>query len=303
MKAVTAIFVSAALSAVFVSCGVYADGRIEKIRESGAITIGFPETSLPFSYLDGNQKPVGYTVEICEQVAHKIQSALGLKSIDINFNPTTSSTRIPLLANGTIDLECGSTTNKADRHNLVWFSPTTFVAQIVIVAKKDTKVDVNDLKSFSGKSIAATAGGQTFKAIASANAEKNYGISVLPAKDTGEAFLMLSSGRAAGIANDDGLAYASVASSKNPEDYVISTQGLELAPYAILEPKDDVEFKALVDKSVVELMKDGTVEKIYNKYFTSPIPPRGINLKYAMSESLKRALAKPTDSPDPAAYE
>jgi glutamate/aspartate transport system substrate-binding protein len=298
------VFIAAtALVALAVSAHVLADSRIDRIRETGSITLGYPESSVPFGYLDAQQKPVGYTVEICEAVAEKIKTSLGMKSLEVHYNPTASATRIPLLANGTIDLECGNTTNKADRHALVSFAPTTFVAQVVLIARKDGGVDVNDLASFRGKTIAAQAGGQTFKLISMLNAQHGYGISVAAAKDTAETFLMVSSGRAAGSANDDGLAYGAVASSKNPEDYVVGTKGLELAPYGILEPKDDPEFKKLVDTAVVELIKDGTVSKLYDKYFTTPIPPRGINLNYPMSAALKKALANPTDSPDPATYE
>jgi len=300
MKVASAV---SALALFIMSATALADGRIDRIKETGAITLGYPESSVPFGYLDDQQKPIGYTVEICEAVANKIKASLGLPSLEVHYNPTASATRIPLLANGTIDLECGNTTNKADRHTLVSFAPTTFVAQVVLVARKDAGVDVNDLSTFRGKTIAAQAGGQTFKLISMLNAKYGYGITVAPAKDTGETFLMVTSGRAAGSANDDGLAYGAVASSKNPEDYVVGTKGLELAPYGILEPKDDPEFKKLVDSSVVELIKDGTVAKLYDKYFVSAIPPRGINLKYPMSAALKRALANPTDSPDPATYE
>lgn len=300
MKVASAV---SALALFIISATALADGRIDRIKETGAITLGYPESSVPFGYLDDQQKPIGYTVEICEAIAAKIKASLGLAALDVHYNPTASATRIPLLANGTIDLECGNTTNKADRHTLVSFAPTTFVAQVVLVARKDAGVDVNDLSTFRGKTIAAQAGGQTFKLISMLNAKYGYGITVAPAKDTGETFLMVTSGRAAGSANDDGLAYGAVASSKNPEDYVVGTKGLELAPYGILEPKDDPEFKKLVDTSVVELIKDGTVAKIYDKYFISAIPPRGINLKYPMSDALKRALANPTDSADPATYE
>ncbi len=283
----------------------YADGasRLDKIRESGAIVIGHPESSVPFSYLDASQKPIGYTVEICQEIAKAVQASLKLPKLEVRYNPTTSATRIPLLNNGTIDLECGNTTNLPDRHKLVSFAPTTFVAQVVLMARKDAGVDPNNPATFRGKAIAAQAGGQTFRLISEINAKNNYGIQVIGAKDTGETFLMVQSGRAAGSANDDGLAYGSVASSKSPDDFIIGTKGLQLAPYGIMEPKDDPAFKKVVDDAVIELMKSGKVAAIYEKYFNSPIPPRGINLKYPMSDALKRALAHPTDSGDPAAYE
>ncbi|MDH6591473.1 glutamate/aspartate transport system substrate-binding protein [Variovorax sp. TBS-050B] len=278
-------------------------GRLDKIRETGALTLGHPETSVPFAYLDGNQKPIGYTVEICEHVARAVQKALKLDALQVRYNPTTSATRLPLLANGTIDLECGNTTNKPERHKLVSFAPTTFVAQVVLVARKDAGVDVNNPASFRGKTIAAQAGGQTFKLISQINARDNLGITIAPAKNTAEAFLMVESGRAAGSINDDGLAYGAVASARNPDDFVVGTKGLELAPYGIVEPKDDPAFKKVVDDAVLALIKDGTVGKLYDKYFNAPIPPKQINLRFPMSDALKRALAKPTDSGDPQHYE
>jgi glutamate/aspartate transport system substrate-binding protein len=277
--------------------------RVAKMRETGAITLGYPETSVPFAFLDGNQKPVGYTVEICEHVVREIKAVLQLPKLETLYTPITSATRIQLLGNGAIDLECGNTTNNVERHQLVAFAPTTFVAQVVLVARKDAGVDVNDPASFRGKMIAAQAGGQTFKVIAQLNARDKLGITVAGAKDTAETFLMIQTGRAAGTANDDGLAYAIVASSRTPEAFVIGTKSLELAPYGIMEPKDDPEFKALVDAAVIKLIENGTVEALYNKYFNAPIPPNNLNLKYPMSAALKRALAHPTDSGDPAAYE
>lgn len=278
-------------------------GRLEKIRETGTIVLGHPETSVPFAYLDGDQKPVGYMVEICEHVARSVQKALKLDTLQVRYNPTTSATRLPLLANGTIDLECGNTTNKPERHKLVSFAPTTFVAQVVLVARKDAGVDVNKPASFAGKTIAAQAGGQTFKLISQINAREKLGITVAPAKNTAEGFLMVETGRAAGSISDDGLAYGAVASARNPDDFVVGTRGLELAPYGIVEPKDDPAFKKVVDDAVVALIKDGTVAKLYDKYFNAPIPPKQINLRFPMSDALKRALAKPTDSGDPKAYE
>jgi glutamate/aspartate transport system substrate-binding protein len=277
--------------------------RVAKMRETGAITLGYPETSVPFAFLDGNQKPVGYTVEICEHVVREIKAALQLPRLETIYTPTTSATRIQLLGNGAIDLECGNTTNKVERHQLVAFAPTTFVAQVVLVARKDAGVDVNDPASFRGKMIAAQAGGETFKVISQLNAKGQLGITVVAAKDTAETFLMIQTGRAAGTANDDGLAYAIVASSRTPDAFVIGTRSLELAPYGIMEPKDDPDFKALVDAAVIKLIKDGTVAALYDKYFNAPIPPNNLNLKYPMSAALKRALDHPTDSGDPAVYE
>ena len=303
MKAFAALSIAALSAAAAATAHAEGPSRLDKIRETGVITLGHPETSVPFAYLDGNQKPIGYTVEICQQVAQYVKEALKLPKLEVRYNPTTSATRIPLLANGTIDLECGNTTNKEDRHKFVSFAPTTFLAQVVVVARKDGGVDPNNLATFKGKSIAAQAGGQTFKLASQLNAQGNLGITIVPAKDTGETFLMVESGRVAGTMNDDGLAYGSVASSKDPSAFVIGTKGYELAPYGIMQPKDDPAFKKVVDGAVLDMIKNGKVAALYEKYFNSPIPPKQINLKYPMSDDFKRALANPTDSGDPKAYE
>ena len=280
-----------------------AEGRLDKIKQAGAIVLGHPESSVPFAYLDDKQAPIGYSVEICQGIAAHVQKSLGLAKLDVRYNPTSSATRIPLLANGTIDLECGNTTNNLERHKLVAFAPTTFVAEVVLTARKDGGVNVDDLASFRGKAIAAQAGGQTFRLVSQLSAKNGYNITVIPTKDTAETFLMVESGRAAGSAQDSGLAYASVASARTSSDFVISKKGLEPAPYGIVQPKDDPAFKKVVDEAVVGMIKSGKVAALYQKYFLSPIPPKQINLNYPMSDILKRVLASPTDSGDPAAYQ
>ena len=280
-----------------------AEGRLDKIRQAGAIVLGHPESSVPFAYLDDKQAPIGYSVEICQGIAAHVQKSLGLAKLDVRYNPTSSATRIPLLANGTIDLECGNTTNNLERHKLVAFAPTTFVAEVVLTARKDGGVNVDDLASFRGKAIAAQAGGQTFRLVSQLSAKNGYNITVIPTKDTAETFLMVESGRAAGSAQDSGLAYASVASARTSGDFVITKKGLEPAPYGIVQPKDDPAFKKVVDEAVVGMIKSGKVAALYQKYFLSPIPPKQINLNYPMSDILKRVLASPTDSGDPAVYQ
>lgn len=277
-------------------------GRLDKLRSLGQISLGFPDASPPFGFLDGDAKPMGYSVEICEHVAEKLKIGLGLPKLEIRHVPVMSATRIPLINNGTIDLECGTASNLAERHKLVAFAPTTFVAQVVLTARKDTPVDVNDLASFRGKAISAQAGGETQRVATRINVRDKLDLRIMPAKDTGEVFLLLASGRAAGMINDDALAHATVAGAKDPSEYKIGDKGLEFSPYGILEPKDDPDFKAAVDKAVIELIQDGTVARLYTKYFQSPLPPKGINLDLPMSDVLRRALAKPTDSGDEADY-
>jgi glutamate/aspartate transport system substrate-binding protein len=278
------------------------DGRLEKIRASHTITLGFPENSPPFGYRDNQHEPDGYSVAICRQIVERLKSAAGIPDLAIRFNPTTSATRIPLLANNTIDLECGTTTNLPDRHKLASFAPTTFVAQVVLVARKDSGLDVNDVTTFRGKTVAAQAGGQTFRLISQLSAKSNLDIAAMPAKDAEIAFLAVETGRAQGLISDDALAYASVARSKTPDQFAIATKGLEIAPYGILEPKDDDAFKAVVDKAVLEMIKDGTIARLYQTYFTTPALPNNVNLNFPMSAALKHALDNPTDSGDPSLY-
>lgn len=279
------------------------NGRLDRIRATRSINLGYPEASPPFAYLDDQQNPTGYSIEICKRVVDRIKASTGVPDLAISFTPVSSATRIPLLANGTIDLECGKTTNLTDRHKLVSFAPTTFVSDVVLVARKGNGNDVNDPATFRGKSIAAVAGGQTFRLLSQLNARAKLGISVMTAKDTGEAFLMLETGRAQAVISEDALAYAAIATSKTPDLFAIGTKGLELAPYGILEPKDDPSFKAVVDTAILELIRSGQIEALYTTYFETPALPRGVNLKFPMSAALKRSLAKPTDSGDPAAYE
>jgi glutamate/aspartate transport system substrate-binding protein len=296
--------IAIALVAGMASSLAHADtpSRVDRIKETGEIRIGHPDASIPFSFLGPNEQPIGYSVEICQDVARLIQQKLGMADLKIQYVSTTSATRIPLIGNGTIDLECGNTTNKEDRKKQVSFAPTTFVAEVVLGALKGSGVDVNDLSSFKGKTIAATQGGHDFQIVASASAKNGYDITMAGAPDNSRAFMLLESGRADGAVSDNGLLYAQVATSRNPDAFVLGTRGLELAPYGIIEPKDDAAFKTLVDDSVKELMKDGTVTALYEKYFNSPLPPKNINLKLPMSDALKKAIANPTDASDPAAY-
>jgi len=277
--------------------------RLDKIKQSGAITVGYPTTSLPFAYLDNAQKPVGYSVEICQRIADHVKSALNMPALEVRYVAVTSATRLPLLSNGTIDLECGNTTNTVERHQFVSFSPTTFVAKVVLMARKDSGLNVDDPAAFRGKSITSLAGGLDFKVIQQVSNKDNLGISVVPVKDAADSFLSVKTGRAAATSTDDGLAYGLVATSGSPGDYVIGTKAMLLAPYGIVEPKDDPRFKQVVDGAVLDLIKTKQIDAIYDKYFNSPIPPNGINLKYPMSAELKRAFEHPSDSGDPAAYQ
>jgi glutamate/aspartate transport system substrate-binding protein len=275
-------------------------GTLKKIKDTGAITLGFRDASIPFSYLNDQQKPIGYAMDICYKIVDAVKAKLGMPNLTVNLNPVTSSTRIPLMANGTIDLECGSTTNNAERKKQVDFGMTYFVIKYRYVAKKSSNMDtIADLK---GQTVVSTAGTTDIKALNELNASQNMGISILSANDHPAAFLMVETGRAKAFLMDDILLYGLVASSKNPGDFHVSSASLGVEPYSLMLRRDDPAFKKVVDDAMIALYKSGEIEKIYTKWFLSPVPPKGINLNFPISDSLKKVFANPTDSADPNDY-
>ncbi len=294
--------ISSVTVAALLLCGAALQAQtLDKIRKEGAITLGHREASIPFSYLDDKQNPIGYSMDICQKIAEAVKAELKLPNLVIKMTPVTSATRIPLMANGTIDLECGSTTNNAERQKQVAYAPTTFITANRFVSKKAS--GVSNLDSLKGKTVVSTSGTTNIKQVTELNAARNLGMNILPAKDHAEAFLMVETGRATAFVMDDILLYSLVASAKTPADYVVSVEGLSVEPYGIMLRKDDPTFKAVADKTVSGLMKSGEIEKIYAKWFQSPVPPKGINLNLPISAALKRQFEKPTDSPDPKLYE
>lgn len=271
-------------------------GRLKKIKDTGTITLGHRDSSIPFSYLDDQQKPIGYSMDICNKIADAVKTELKLQKINVKLQPVTSATRLPLIANGTVDLECGSTTNNTERQQQVSFAPTTFVTATRFVAKTTAKL--NDLPDFKGKTVVSTAGTSNLKWLTETNGKENLGMNIIPAKDHAEAFLMVESGRAAAFFMDDILLYSLVAGSKAPKTYMISSKPYTVEPYGIIEPKGDEAFKKVVDKAVTDLMASGELAKMYTKWFNQPIPPRNLNLNVPMSEQLKKVISKPTDSGD-----
>ncbi|MDP4003516.1 amino acid ABC transporter substrate-binding protein [Methylobacterium sp. NEAU K] len=276
-------------------------GTLKKVKDSGAITIGYRDASVPFSYLGGDQKPVGYALDICYKIADAVKANLGLSKLDVKLNPVTSATRIPLMANGTIDLECGSTTNNAEREKQVGFTNSHFLTATRFVSKKSANLHtIEDLK---GKTVVSTSGTTNIKQINEANTEKKLGLTILPAKDHAEAFLMVETGRAAAFVMDDVLLASLVASSKDPSAYEISTEALSKPePYGIMLRKDDPAFKKVADEATAKLYTSPEGKALYDTWFTKPIPPRNINLNLPMSAEMKKQFTTPIASPDPAAY-
>jgi len=275
-------------------------GTLKKIKDSGTITIGYRDASIPFSYLNDQQQPIGYAMDICGKIVDAVKTKLNMPNLKVALNPVTSSTRIPLMANGTIDLECGSTTNNAERKKQVDFGMTYFVIKYRYVAKKSANMNtIDDLK---GQTVVSTAGTTDIKALNELNSAKNMGMNILSANDHPAAFLMVETGRAKAFLMDDILLAGLVANSKNPSEFHISSESLGVEPYSLMLRRDDPEFKKLVDDTMTKLFKSGEIEKIYSKWFMSPIAPKNINLNVPISDSLKKVFANPTDSADPNDY-
>ncbi|MER2197757.1 amino acid ABC transporter substrate-binding protein [Methylobacterium brachiatum] len=276
-------------------------GTLKKVKDSGAIVIGYRDASVPFSYLGGDQKPIGYALDICFKIADAVKANLGLPNLEVKLNPVTSATRIPLMANGTIDLECGSTTNNAEREKQVNFTNSHFLTATRYVSKKSANLHtIDDLK---GKTVVSTSGTTNIKQINEANTERKLGLTILPAKDHAEAFLMVETGRAVAFVMDDVLLASLAASAKDPSAYEISTEALSKPePYGIMVRKDDPSFKKVADEATAKLYTSPEGKALYDKWFTKPIPPRNINLNLPMSAEMKKQFTTPIASPDPAAY-
>ena len=268
-------------------------GTLKKIKDTGAITIGYRESSIPFSYLDDKQQPVGYAMDLCMKVVDAVKADLKMPNLKVNLQPVTSSNRIPLLQNGTIDLECGSTTNSVARQQQVAFGPTYFVINVAAAVKKNS--GIKSLADLNGKTISTTSGTTAVPLLKQYEKTKSADIKEIYGKDHAESFLLLTQDRTSAFVMDDILLAGQIANSSNPGDYMIINESLRTEPYSMMLRKDDPQFKALVDKTVGQVMKSGDINKIYAKWFTSPIPPKGVNLNFPETAAIKEAFASPND--------
>jgi len=276
------------------------EGTLKKVKDSGSITIGHRDASLPFSYYDDKQQPIGYAMDLCMKIVDAVKAELKLRKLEVKYQLVTSANRIPLMANGTIDLECGSTTNNIARQEQVWFTMTHFVTANRWAYKKSAKLGkLSDLK---GKTIVSTAGTTNIKGMTEINAARNLGMNIISANGHSEAFQMVETGRAVAFAMDDILLAGLVAQSRAPGDYAISTEATSVEPYGIMVRKGDKAFKAVADRAMTNVYKSGQIKAIYSKWFEKPVPPKGVNLKLPMTAAFKKVVAKPTDSGDPKDY-
>src|SRR5687767_7153172 len=277
------------------------EGTLKKIKDSGSITIGHRDASLPFSYYDDKQQPIGYAMDLCARVVDAIKKEQKLPNLKVNYQLVTSANRIPLMANGTIDMECGSTTNNVARQEQVWFANTHFVTANRWVSKKSAKL--KSLQDLKGKTVVSTAGTTNIKQITEINAAQNLGMNIISANGHPEAFQMVETGRAVAFVMDDILLAGLAAQSRSPKDYEISSVALSVEPYGIMVRKDDKAFKDVADKALSRVYKSAEINAIYAKWFQKPVPPKNVNLNLPMSGALKKVMANPTSSGDPKAYE
>ncbi|MES2530354.1 MAG: transporter substrate-binding domain-containing protein [Pseudomonadota bacterium] len=275
--------------------GAHAADTLAKIAASNKFTMAYRESSVPFSYLDGPSKPIGFSVDLSNAIATAVKTKLGKPNLEIAWMSVTSQNRIPLLANGTIELECGSTTNNTARGKDVAFAINHFYTGTRLLVKKTSGVkDYADLK---GKQVAITTGTTNMLVVRKYNEDKKLDIDIVAAKDHADALLLVESDRAVAFAMDDILLYGLRSNSKAPADLEVVGEALQVEPYACMLPKDDPQFKALVDGVITGMMKSGEFEKLYNKWFLAPIPPKNLPIGLPMSQELKDNIKTPSDKP------
>ncbi|BEP58757.1 amino acid ABC transporter substrate-binding protein [Variovorax sp. V118] len=269
---------------------------LQKIKETGAITLGYRESSVPFSFLDSQQKPVGISMDLCAAVVDKVKQQLNMPKLEFKQVAVNSSNRIPLVVNGTVDIECGGTANNAARQKQVAFSVATFVSQPLWLVRVDSGVkSPADLK---GKTIVVTQGSNAVGFARKFNEEQKMALMTIAAKDHGESMLTLDSNRAVAWLEDDILLAGEKANSRNSASFALMPGGFDNIYYGLMLRKDDPAFKALVDGVIGNLMKSGEYDKLYKKWFEAPIPPRNVSLAFPMTEKLKERIKVPSDRID-----
>ena len=272
------------------------DGTLSKIASAKAITLGYRDASVPFSYVgDSSGKPMGYSVELANKIVERIQQKTGVANLNVKYNLVTSQTRIPLVQNGTVDLECGSTGVTAERQKQVAFSYGFIYVKGQLLTAKDSGIQgFEDLK---GKNVVTTAGTTNERFLKSYNAEHNANMFVISAKDHGEAFKMLETGRAVAFYMDDALLYGERAKAKDPHHWAVVGKEQSREIYSCMVRKDDPQFLAVVNETLGELYSSGEINGIYQRWFEQPIPPKGLNLEFPMASELKAIIAKPVSDP------
>ena len=291
----TTLFLALLAVPAFAQPATELQGTLKKIRDNGSITLGIRESSYPLSYLDEKQQPIGYHIDICNRIVDAVKLRLKLPALKVQHQAVTSQNRIPLVANGTVDLECGSTTNNEARQKQVAFAPTTFVTNVRMAVKKSS--GIKSLDQLGRKPVATTTGTTSVQLMRAHEKGKGVDFKEVYGKDHADSFLMLETDRAVAFVMDDNLLAGLIATSKAPNNYAIVGEVLSIEPIAIMLRRGDPEFKKLVDDTVKSLMKKGEINKLYARWFMSPIPPKQVNLNFPISELLKFLIESPSDAP------
>jgi glutamate/aspartate transport system substrate-binding protein len=258
------------------------------------VQIGSRDTQIPFSYKTGAESaPIGFTNEICLKVVDAIKAKLGLQKIEVRYTLLNSTNRIPLVQNGTVDLDCATTTNTVQRQQQVDFAPSHFVTNITAAVKKNS--GINSIADLQGKTVATVAGSTSMQLLRGFRKTENIEVQEIAGKDTADAFLLLASDRAVAYVLDDVQLAGLIANQPNASDYKLLKDVLRQEPYGIMMRKDDPQFKAIVDQAVTEMMKSGAIDKLYAKWFMTPIPPRNVNLNFPMSDAVREAYKNPNN--------
>lgn len=268
-------------------------GTLQKIKETGVITLGVRDSSIPFNYNLGGVRQVGYSYDINMKIVEAIKDQLKLPNLQVKEIPITSQNRITLLQNGTIDIECGSTTNNLERQKQASFTTSIFIIGTRIMVKKDG--GIKDWADLKGKNVVTTAGTTSERLLRKMNDDQKLGMNIISTKDHGQSFLTLESGRAVAFMMDDALLYGERAKAKNPNDWIVVGKPQSRESYGCMIRKDDAPFKKLSDNVITGLMKDGSVNQMYAKWFQQPVPPKGLNLDFPLSEDMKALFKTPND--------
>ncbi|MFT4066179.1 transporter substrate-binding domain-containing protein [Paraburkholderia sp.] len=290
-----------AIPALLISCftfGAYAQdltGRLADIKSRNTIVLGYRESSLPYSYYDNEQRVVGYSRDIAQEIVKEIQQAINAPSLQVRMIPVNAQNRIPLMQNGTIDLECGGTTNNRERAQQVGFSDTISVTETRLLTR--TNSGIHSFNDLNGKTVAVTAGTTSERFLRKYVEEKHANITILSARDHSGSFLNLETGRAQAFFMDSDVLSAERATSGNPADYVVTGEPQTHEAIACMLPKGDTAMKAIVDRTIAKIEQGGEGEKLYKTWFMSPIPPKGINLDMPMSDTMKAVFEHPNDRP------
>ena len=286
-----------AVAALFAVAAAHAQttDTLAKIKSGGKVVIGTRDSSAPLAYTTGDGKYTGYHVEVCNRIVDAIKNELKMPNLVTEYTLVTSQNRIPLVTNGTVDLECGSTTNNKTRQQQVAFAPTTYVTNVRIAVKANS--GINSIADLKGKKVATTTGTTSVQLLRKHERANGVNFDEVFGKDHADSFLLLDSGRADAFVMDDNILAGNIVNAKNPAEFKIVGETISEEPIAIMYRKDDPAFKKVVDNAVTTLARNGDLEKLYNKWFMSPIPPRNVSVNMAMTASLKDALAHPNDKP------